>query len=425
MIKKIYNILPALTLLSISLPSSPAGATADILGIQGIKSGTMGGAVIAGGSDHWAPWYNVANINLEHARFKAGFDIAGVYNAATYVRRDDGQLTASNTLLPKMAGGIVVAAGRHVSLGLHYYSPYNSTQDYSPAHIAGRSVVSDKGSQAHILQLSTSIRLGGKVTLGMGIQNHFVKYKQQLLVNTTSDGGNLYDRTGERQIALNALDPLNISGTIGLTVNPNDNWAVATSLQLPVTARFAGTATMPDREGSFTLTDKLPLTVRLGLRYTQPQKWALELSAIYDHTAIRQTLDWNFSGLEFPQTALTLPLNRKDRFSIHFGGQYFVTKAVELRGGIMYQSNSVSAENLTTYNFDSHKVALGLGVAYNFSWGMNITIGYNYYYFVPRNEAASQIAPLNIRDGQSGAKIGNGTYSYALHNFGLGIEYRL
>ena len=91
----------------------------------------------------------------------------------------------------------------------------------------------------------------------------------------------------------------------------------------------------------------------------------------------------------------------------------------------MYQNSAVAAEYLTPYNYDAHKLALGLGATYNFQEYFGLTIGYIYTYYVPRDEVKSRVLPLSFNAIATTAQtIGMGSYSYGIHQFGLSALYR-
>lgn len=370
-----------------------AGAVFDTLELQGVRSATMAGAVIAGSDDHWAAWYNVANIGGQGRHLQVSLDTAGLYNAATYVRRDDGRLAYSNTLQPQIAGGISGIIGPNncrVALALNYYPLYQARQNYNPATVAGHTVVNDSSNRLHVLQFSAALKFRKFLAVGLGLQNYFAILSPEIF----TAAGNIS--------SLNSKNYLNPSATLGLTITPTINWAIAFSSHLPLDI----TADYDD----FSTIYHLPAIYRLGVRYTLPARWALELAAVYEDLQ-----DQDFGGQW---------LKRHDRFSVNFGASYQLMEPLELRAGFMFQSNSVAAENLSVYNFDSNKVALGLGAAWKFPAGIRLDVGYSYYYFVARNEAVSRVGAILAGD-QNLPAVGNGTYGYGIHHFGLELSFEL
>ena len=400
--------------------TAPLYATPSTAGFPGIKAATMAGASVAGASALGAAYYNVAASGQESQYIAAEIDISGLYNYASFLRRNDGQSSYSNNLAPKIAAAIETGFGHESgpALALSYYPSYEARQEWQPVEAAGEAVISDKGSRVDTLQLALAIRLG-KVAIGAAIKNHFVSYNHSLLMRQNSAQGEALQKA-----AISAHDYLNISAAMGFIVTLPAGFKLAFSLNIPYSAAASGTITINDKRYDITVAELFPLIARGAVRYEKSEHYALELSFTYEHLAALKSIDFALKGPSGAQN-MAIPLNYNERFSLHLGASYYLLPALELRGGLMYQNSAVPAEYLTPYSYDAHKLALGLGATYNFHKSFGLTIGYIYTYYVPRDEVKSRVLPLYIGNPPASAQtIGMGSYSYGIHQFGLSALYR-
>lgn len=159
----------------------------------------------------------------------------------------------------------------------------------------------------------------------------------------------------------------------------------------------------------------LPSSLGFGLAWQPNDKTTLEFDAEWTEWSTFEKLEFNFSGPQFANfNNRPKPLQWKDVWCYKVGGQYAVTKNLDLRLGYMYDKNPIPDATLGPVlpDADRHSFSIGQGI-HNDS--VSLDIAYMWTHFVDRTVSNQNMTEM------TGA---NGTYKSDVHLFGAAVTWK-
>lgn len=382
-----------------------------------IDSGTRalgrGGAFVVGADDFTAQYYNpAALINIK--RPQLGLNGWTVGESVSFDRADeageDGQFNTGDDLIfqevnneapwiiepafsyaaplgglsPKLAN-TVVAFG--------FYPPSSPNMGYDPLGPQRYSLVNSTILSGY-LGPSVAQRITPWLTVGAGAQYSFLSVSETLASvgaidgMTSADGSdNPNDDVG---VDVAVMDPFGFGWNAGLIVEPTDWLQIGASFQGPIAFQANGSLTSsfnPNHiflsalasdsfvDDDITLSLTLPATARVGVQVTPGDKLRVELDGTWTQWSKLPAL--NITNLDLvlehkegsplltEDIVLTddivIKTGFQDNVSVRLGGDYMVTKAVQVRGGVHFETSAVDPKLMGQSVVDGTKFGLGLG----------------------------------------------------------------
>ncbi len=163
----------------------------------------------------------------------------------------------------------------------------------------------------------------------------------------------------------------------------------------------------------------LPDSLALGVAWQPNDKLTVELDAERTGWSSMKKLEFNYASPQFSNfnnkpNSNPKPLNWEDVWCYKIGGQYSLTKNLDLRAGYMYDKNPIPDSTLGPVLPDSDRHSFSIGQGFHNDM-FALDIAYMWTHFVDRTVHNQNMAEL------SGA---NGTYKSDVHLFGGSITVK-
>jgi long-chain fatty acid transport protein len=205
---------------------------------------------------------------------------------------------------------------------------------------------------------------------------------------------------------------------IKLKIEGNANFLATTPAGFDIIGMTTG-STSPysrTRATSTVSTDiTLPASLALGVAWQPTEKLTLEVDAEQTYWSSMKKLEFSFASPQFANfNNKPKPLNWTDVWCYKVGGQYALTKNVDLRAGYMYDLNPIPDSTIGPVlpDADRHSFSIGQGF-HNELFALDIA--YMWTHFVDRTVSNQNMTEL------TGA---TGTYQSDVHLFGGSITVR-
>ncbi|MDD2897270.1 MAG: outer membrane protein transport protein [Desulfuromonadaceae bacterium] len=159
----------------------------------------------------------------------------------------------------------------------------------------------------------------------------------------------------------------------------------------------------------------LPASMGLGVPWQPTDKLTVELDAEWTGWSSMKKLEFQVDGPQFANfNNRPKPLNWTDVWCYKLGGQYALTKNLDLRAGYMYDKNPIPSSTIGPVlpDSDRHSFSIGQGI-HNDVYSLDLA--YMWTHFVDRTVNNQNMAEL------TGA---NGTYKSDVHLFGGSITVK-
>lgn len=159
----------------------------------------------------------------------------------------------------------------------------------------------------------------------------------------------------------------------------------------------------------------LPASLGLGVAWQPTEKLTVEVDAEWTGWSSMKKLEFQFDGPQFANfNNKPKPLNWEDVWCYKIGGQYAVTKNLDLRAGYMYDKNPVPDSTIGPVlpDSDRHSFSIGQGIHND---RFSLDLAYMWTHFVDRTTSNQNMTEL------TGA---NGTYKSDVHLFGGSITVK-
>lgn len=433
-------------------------------------------------TDHpTAMYYNPAGLSLA-AGTRVYAEGLLVYRTATYDRPaeaidnvgggtpDDPEAIAANSGKAELANflaspflGVVSDLGiDNLGLGAGVYVPFGGQASWGtndrfaddqvyPGAVDGAQRWSTiEGSQrALFATVAGSYRLPGpRLSVGVGI--NMVTQSLSLVrarnVNGTDD---LLSPVGDISEGRSLIEGEGTGVSLGAGVQWEPTARVRVGLSYQSAPGFGESAlegTLTNKFGTSPVTEvdtevrlSLPDSVRAGLVFQATDALELRLSGDYTRWSVFEShcvldrsvadrkclvrddgsvdLDAGGNGV-----LVVIPRNWQDTYGVRVGGSYWMSRALELFGGLAFDSNAVPDENMDAGLMDMNKMVTSAGARYAILGGaMQLTAGFtNVLYQTrevsPRQDGEAPLAPSRNPDG-------GGTYTQSVNLLTLGMLY--
>lgn len=469
-------MLPLLSLAAPLLASTDADAAGLYFSDRGVKPLGRGGAYVAGANDLGAVWYNPAG--LADAGDSFLFDGSWLHYTAEFRRKiqvadsagtlrtyEYPEVNGSTPILPIPTLGISKAFGaeKQYTVAFSLLAPYTAISSY-PATIDGRpaasrySLISMDGSALVVAGGSFAWKANKWLKLGAGLQALVGRFRSTVVFNANPSDrliGAPEDPTYDTTAQIDAAPIVAPSGNIGAIVEPNENWRLGASFQLPfwveapATNRFRlPAAALFDRathEGDKVhVSFRLPAILRAGIEFRKDfeknKRFRGEVAYVHEfwsmHDAISITPEniklIGVTGFPSPFSVppLTIPRNFQDSHSVRLGGEYMFPAGqyrLEVRGGGSFETSAVPRSHVTPLTIDANKVtvAIGGGLYIGDRWRLDAVYAHIFAFNVevsPTEAAVPKISPVSGNPTKF-EPINAGSYSARADVIGLGLNY--
>ncbi len=159
----------------------------------------------------------------------------------------------------------------------------------------------------------------------------------------------------------------------------------------------------------------LPDSLVLGVAWQPTEKITLEFDAERTGWSSMKKLEFQFDGPQFANfNNKPKPLNWEDAWCYKVGGQYALTKNIDLRAGYMYDTNPIPDSTIGPVLPDSDRHSFSIGQGFH-NEHFSLDLAYMWTHFVDRTVSNQNMAEL------TGA---NGTYKSDVHLFGGSITVK-
>lgn len=159
----------------------------------------------------------------------------------------------------------------------------------------------------------------------------------------------------------------------------------------------------------------LPSSVGLGVAWQPNDKTTLEFDAEWTEWSTMKKLEFSFDGPQFANfNNKPKPLKWNDVWCYKVGGQYALTKNIDLRAGYMYDNNPIPDSTLGPVLPDSDRHSFSIGQGFHNDI-FSLDLAYMWTHFVDRTVHNQDMTTL------TGA---NGTYESDVHLFGASVTMK-
>jgi long-chain fatty acid transport protein len=205
---------------------------------------------------------------------------------------------------------------------------------------------------------------------------------------------------------------------VELKIKGNANFLATTPAGFDIIGMTTG-ATSPYSKtrvsSSVSSTIVLPDSLGFGVAWQPTEKLTLEFDAERTGWSSMKKLEFKFDGPQFANfNNKPKPLNWEDVWCYKFGGQYALTKNIDLRAGYMYDTNPVPDSTLGPVLPDSDRHSFSIGQGFHTDM-FSLDLAYMWTHFVDRTVKNQDMTAL------TGA---NGTYKSDVHLFGGSVTVK-
>jgi len=216
--------------------------------------------------------------------------------------------------------------------------------------------------------------------------------------------------------------------TGGIFYKPDKSFSVGISYRSQVKFDFTGDSKAEGAPAALIAAGKIPndnisasLTtprnVTFGLAFMPAEKLTITADLQYVGWSSYDELNVDFESPNFED--LAAPRHYSDSFIHRLGAEYYVSDAIDLRGGILYDSNPVKDGLLDPSLPDANRWGFNLGLGLDLTKSLSLDLAYMFLRFDERTITNSQISYT------AGDTPFNGTYNSSAHLFGVNISYKL
>lgn len=159
----------------------------------------------------------------------------------------------------------------------------------------------------------------------------------------------------------------------------------------------------------------LPSSLGLGLAWQPNDKTTLEFDAEWTEWSSFEKLEFSFAGPQFANfNNKPKPLKWQDVWCYKLGGQYAISKNIDLRAGYMFDKNPIPDSTLGPVLPDSDRHSFSIGQGFHNDL-VSLDIAYMWTHFLDRTVNNQNMADM------TGA---NGTYKSDVHLFGASVTVK-
>jgi long-chain fatty acid transport protein len=386
---------------------------------------------------------------------------SGLGTPSDAISANAGTATLDNFVASPFLGVATDLGVRNLGLGLALHVPFGGQASWSqnddwtgnpdhPGAVDGVQRWSTiEGSLRSIyVSLAGAYRLpGARLSFGAGV-NLVRSSIETVRARTAAGTDDLVDASGNLVEGRSLVDTsgLDIAAAAGLMWEPVDRVWIGASYQSQPgfgSTRQSGTLTNKlgasrVQVGNIDLEQSLPDIARLGVRI---RTGAVEIRAsgdyqrwsVFDKQCLLDAAD-AMSNCALDDTGgataaasgiiVNIPRNWNDTFGVRAGASYWITPAVEINGGAVYDSSAVPDETIDAALLDQDKVIALVGARFALLQDqLLLGVSANNVFYIERTvaprdpDAIGTIPPSTVPDGA-------GTYSQNVLYFNANAEYR-
>jgi len=438
--------------------SLPAWAGGVQLVERGVRALGRGGAAIVGADDVNTAYLNPAGL-LRLSGLTVSVDSSLIDFAVHHTRTPDpvggepgccDEARSHIDYLNPSAGVAYTPPGGRWAAAFSVFGPYAGAVKFD-ADGAARYAIVNQANALVYAQATGAYRLHDTLWLGLGLQLRQFRMFQQLAVSVYPGFlGTPEDPQFDALLDIRVDDWFSPGGVAGLIFRPRDWLEIGLSYQTPFDVDGVGSmrSTIPghylfadvaQRGDQVRLQTRLPDILRLGVRYRQPERFDLELAAVWerwsDHTTITATPQGEvlFTGVpgigEYRIRQIAVEDYFQDTLSLRLGGELRLRPdGLRLRAGVCWENATVPDSSVSVGAFDAAKLGIGLGLTAPLGpWELDA--GFMHLFLADRHITSStrrQINPLYPGGDplEGPTVVGNGSYSGRLDVLSLGFTRR-
>lgn len=421
---------------------------------SGIVANGRGGAFVAGANNQFAQYYNPAglirmkyptlNVGLSGVKQYVDFDRAPAADGTTFDRvQNQGQwfsipeIGFATPLSDKFAMAVGITSG----FAPDFAYPADGPQRYS---------MIDAGIYAFSIGPSFAYRPIPQVTVGVGLEWEVLQVQERLKVTTTG----LDAPGGDVLVDAAVKDNFTPSYNLGLLIEPVEQVSIGVSYQPPIAFEgrgtglldFTGNALEPLlRQSQWTDDDigmalQMPMFIRSGVAVRPIEGLEIEGDFVYEGWSALQDIVVNDIDVEVQggcnsegqncmitqpvQDSLALPAGFRDAWSVRLGAEY-AFEHVDVRAGGMYETASLTPQQVSVAVVDTPKFQLGTGTSVHLLNNRLIVDAYaSTVKFQHLTITDSQVSQINVFDPTKFQTVGNGNLRSLGVAFGLGLRWQ-
>jgi long-chain fatty acid transport protein len=332
-----------------------AGGTVRPNGGISARGVSMGGAWAAWADDPTAIYFNPGALDAIDPQMMFGVEVVVGPRRFTPLNADGTSGTPQSTVIlaPLPTLGV---AGRfsyddqpsRFTLGLGLWNTFGGRSSYPKTGLPALDVTQDlcfELNAAAAFHVSDRLSVGGAARLGVGFF-HVESTQNPFDADLSSNG-------------------VGVGMTLGALVRPTDSVRIGLNWRSPMriatkgsgSVTSGGTTAQPDIRHD----QNWPQSVQLGLGVLTSPKLKLAFQVDWTQWSQIDTIDILFPGGELPDQSYAEYWN--DNWSARVGGEYAVSRKVQLRTGAYYDTPAVPDSTLERQYSDTHKFGVSLGTS--------------------------------------------------------------
>lgn len=404
------KILLAMFLVGFSLPIFSEGYQVNLQSTKQAAMGHVGTAMKLGAE---SMHFNPAGLAFMDKSVDLSAGAAFVFSKVDY-SSTDGKYSATTESNPSTP--MYFYAGfkiyDNLAAGISLTNPYGSGIKW-PSSWNGAHLVQDISLKAFSVQPTISYKIIDRLSIGVGMMIFAGNVSisrglipvgwgmlgldprlQQLAQN--------YPGVVPVEATLNGTAKVRLGYNVGIMFDINDQWTLGASYRSKVKMKVEeGTAylsyanevirqaispLMPKLDqGTFSASMPMPANLNIGLSYKPIPKLILSADFQYVFWKAYDALNINFHPQELSSNDISSVKDYSNAFAIRVGGQYTVTRRLDLRLGLYYDKTPVNDEHYNPETPGSDKIGITTGFSFSPFRNFSIDAAFSYVHGLDKN----------------------------------------
>jgi long-chain fatty acid transport protein len=353
----------ALALLLVS-GTAYAGGTMRPNGISARGVG-MGGAWAAWADDPTAIYFNPGALDAMDPQVMVGAEVVVGPRRYTPLNADgtSGEPQSTTLMAPLPTLGVVGRFSEdgtpsRFTLGVGIWNTFGGRVSYPKTGMPALDFTQDlcfEISAAGAFHVSDRLSVGAAARLGIGFF-HIISTMNPFDADLSATG-------------------VGAGMTVGALARPTDSVRIGVNWRSPmrITTKGSGTVVQSGLPGQYDVShdQNWPQSVQLGVGVLATPNLKLAFQAEWHQWSQIDTIDVIFPNGGLPNQAY--PEYWNDNYTARIGGEYSLSRNVQLRAGAYYDSPAVPDSTLERQYSDSHKVGVSLGTSFHMAgWRFDV-----------------------------------------------------
>lgn len=371
-----------------------------------------------------------------------------------------GEATLSNFLVSPFAAVVSDLGVEGLGVGVGLYVPFGGQASWDkaeewaddpmyPGAVDGVARWSSIDSSLRVLYISAAgaYRFNDRFSIGAGVNVVSQELATTRARTASSTDDLISTATGQIVEGRSFID---VSGTqlaasAGVMWRPNDELRLGASYQSQPgfgENRLSGTLSSKfgsgaDSDTEIELLQSFPDVFRLGAAYAATPELELRLSGDYTRWSVTEyqclvdandpaaACSFNDDGSVAADGAgviVNIPRDWNDTFGVRAGASWFASRALEVMGGLSYDSSAVPDQTADATAIDMAKVVGSAGVRWT-NGPMEVIAALTHVYYVEREVPTRGPGGPTAPEIPSLSPDGGGTYNQAITLLNLGLQY--